>query len=229
MSKTTRTVVALGVVSLAAVLAAPAALAEKGDWIIRGGATMVDPKSNNLSLGDLEIDEGVVVQDAKLAVDSKVGFGFNVTYMLTDNWGVELLAALPFKHDIDLCGTVSGVTACEKIAQTKHLPPTLSLQYHFLPDGGFRPYVGAGINVTLFSSEKLVDDIDTSLSLDTSTGPAVQVGVDIPFGERWLLNFDVRWIDIDTKAKVTDDVGTETLGTVKIDPFVYSIMLGMKF
>ena len=231
MSKTTKTVIALSVAGLATMLAAPAAMAEKGDWIVRGGWTMVAPKSDNFVLpGFIEVtpvDSKPAPGSLVLDVDDGSSFGFNITYMMTDNLGVELLAALPFKHDIK--ASVAGVGGLGKIAETEHLPPTLSLQYHFLPDGKFRPYVGAGINVTIFSNEKIDPELADKLSLDTSTGIAAQAGLDIPFGERWLVNFDVRWIDIDTKAKITDDVGTETLGTVEIDPFVYSIMIGYQF
>lgn len=66
---------------------------------------------------------------------------FNGTYLFAAHWGVELLAALPFEHNINLNG--GGA-----VAETKHLPPTLSLQYHFNPDDSWRPYMGAGLNYT---------------------------------------------------------------------------------
>ena len=147
--------------------------------------------------------------------------------MMTDNLGLELLAAVPFKHDIK--ARVQDLTTSAKIAETKHLPPTLSLQYHFMPDQQISPYVGAGVNWTIFSSEKIDPALGNKLTLDDSFGVALQLGTDVAIGDTWLVNFDVRWINIETKAKVTDDVGTASLGTVKIDPLVYSIMIGYKF
>jgi outer membrane protein len=89
--------------------------------------------------------------------------------------------------------------------------------------------VGIGANWTMFSSEKLDPSLGAKLSLSDSFGIAAQLGADINFSKQWLVNFDVRYIQIETDAKVTDDVSTEKLGTVKINPIVYSIMLGYRF
>ncbi len=191
--------------SAGAALAAPAALAhEAGDWIVRGGFHTVDPKSDN---GDI------------VEVDSDTMFTFDVTYFLNQNVGVELLAALPFKHDI---GLVDGPT----VASTKHLPPTLSAVYHFMPDAKVQPYVGAGINYTIFFDEQTRGALDgTSLSLDNSVGLAGTVGVDIALDERWFLNAVVRYIDIDTDAELD---GAD-LETVSIDPWAFGLNVGYKF
>jgi outer membrane protein len=238
MSNISKTAIALSVAGLAALMAAPAAMAEKGDWIIRGGATMVDPKSNNLRLGTLE-GEGLTITDTVLNVDEGTSFGFNITYMVTDNIGIELLAAAPFKHDVDLCGTIDGERGCGQLAEVEHLPPTLSVQYRFMPDSKFQPYVGVGINLTLFDDEKFTNDLQAALEdlglagagleLDDSTGIAAQIGADFFFGERWLINADIRYIEIQPDLELTLDGESITLGTVKIDPMVYSIMVGYRF
>jgi outer membrane protein len=220
-----------GALGLAALIAAPAAQAEQGDWLLKGGATMVSPKSGNLKLGDLGDVPGVgVVTNAKLEVDDGTSFGFTITYMATANLGVELLASVPFKHDIKLAADIDGSRGSAKIAETKHLPPTLSLQYHFMPDQMFSPYIGAGVNWTIFSDEKIDPVLASKLSLPDSYGFAGQVGADINFSEQWFVNVDFRYIQIETDAKVTDDTGaTAKLGKVKINPTVYSIMLGYRF
>lgn len=210
--------------------AVPAAQAEQGDWVLKGGATMISPDSPGLNLGDLGFIDGVgTVTDAALNVDDGTSFGFTVTYMATDNIGVELLAAWPFKHDIDLAATVDGERFSGKVAETEHLPPTLSVQYHFIPDGQFRPYIGAGVNWTIFSSEEIDPILADGLSLDDSFGFAAQIGADVGIGEQWLINFDVRYIDISTKAKIKVEDEWVSLGDVAIDPFVYSIMVGYRF
>jgi outer membrane protein len=179
-------------------------MAEQGDWLVRFGAHNIDPKSNNHDV---------------VSVDSATMVTFNGTYFFRPNWGVELLAALPFSHDIDLVG--GG-----KVAETNHLPPTLSVQYHFAPDAAIRPYVGAGVNLTLFYDEQTTGALDgSSLSLGTSVGVALQAGLDVPIGERWYLNFDVRYMDIDTKAKLNG----ASLGDVEIDPWLYGLNLGYRF
>jgi len=235
VSYLSKTLVAVGALGLATVVTIPAAQAEQGDWLIRGGVTMVSPQSDNLKFdaGDL----GVL----KLDVKDATSFGFNVAYMMTDNIGIELLAAVPFKHDVN--ASVEGVSGSGKLGSVDQLPPTLSLQYYFMPDGKFSPYVGLGVNWTLFSSEKLSSDfeaalideglLDPCLTLDDSFGVAVQVGADFNFSENWFVNADIRWINIESKAKLSatsDGIDeTVTLGTVKINPFVYSIMLGYRF
>jgi outer membrane protein len=246
VSRISKTLLIAGALGLA-VTAIPAQ-AEQGDWVLKGGVTMVSPKSGNLKLGDLgEVpDLGVSIDKASLEVGDGTSFGFTVTYMMTDNWAVDLLAAYPFKHDIKLKATItdllapgSSFTQSGKIGETEHLPPTISLQYHFLPDAMFSPYIGVGVNMTMFSSEKLTSDArdlfealgltNAKLSLDTSTGVAGQIGADFNFGGGWLLNADVRYIDIGTKAKIKADEGKATLGNVNIDPLVYSLMVGYRF
>jgi len=190
---------------LAQVLAGAAGAANASDWIVRVGGHYVDPKSDNHEV---------------VSVDSGQSLTFNATYMLSPNWGVELLAAWPFSHDITLNADGS------KVAETKHLPPTLSLQYHFLPDGRIRPYVGAGLNATLFFDEKTTGALaGTELSLDDSFGVAAQLGVDFALSDDWMLNLDARWIDIDTGARL-DGVG---IGSVAIDPYAFGISVGRKF
>ena len=178
--------------------------AEAGDWVARVGASMVAPKSNNHSV--VEVDSGTMLT-------------FNVSYFVTNNWAVEVLAALPFEHGIDL--ETGG-----EVAEVDHLPPTVTAQYHFAPDAALRPYVGLGLNVTKFFDEKTKGALDGSdLKLDTSVGLAAQVGVDFDLSERMFFNLEVRYIDIDTDAKLD---GAD-LGKVKIDPWLYGVNVGWRF
>jgi outer membrane protein len=114
------------------------------------------------------------------------------------------------------------------------LPPTLTLQYHFAPEGRIRPYVGAGVNYTLFYSEKASDGLETAVGptkvrMSDSFGYAVQAGVDVPIGKRTFFNLDVKYIDIDTTARIdTTAIGTQRL-RMHLDPLVFGIGFGMKF
>lgn len=192
-------------VALALALGGVASVADAADWIVRVGGHYVDPKSDNHEV---------------VSVDSGQSLTFNATYMVSPHFGVELLAAWPFCHDITLNADGS------KVAETKHLPPTLSLQYHFLPDGRVRPYVGAGLNATLFFDEKTTGALAGSdLSLDDSFGVAAQLGVDFAISDDWMINVDARWIDIDTDARL-DGAG---LGSVEIDPYVFGLSVGRRF
>jgi len=221
-------------VGLSFCLALPAQAHEAGDWLFRVGVTSVDPKSDNL---DTAVPSEGGTTPVTLEVDSGTTLTFNGTYFFSPNWGLEVLAALPFNHDIE----ISGIG---KIAETDHLPPTVSFQYHFAPNAAFQPYVGLGLNMTIFFSEDvdqaLIDTVEAlnpglevtgaDLDLDTSFGLAAQVGADYVLNENWTINFDVRWINIETDAELTvDPVGTLDLGTVEIDPWVYGINVGYKF
>ncbi|MFO7604244.1 MAG: OmpW family outer membrane protein [Gammaproteobacteria bacterium] len=177
----------------------------QGDWLLRFGGAQVSPN---------DASRGVVADDA-IDVDANAQPFVNLTYMLRDNIGLEVLGALPFKHDITLNGS--------KIAETKQLPPTISVQYHFLPKDSIRPYVGAGLNYTTFFSEKATATI-TSISLDDSTGLAVQAGVDGDINKNWFWNADLRYINIETTAATN-------LGNIEVDinPWVFSLGVGTRF
>ena len=192
-------------IALLSTAAANTALAmDQGDWLIRFGVSSVDPKSNN---------------HPDVSVDSATSATFNFTYMMTANWGVELLAAYPFEHDIYLVGG-------PEVGSTKHLPPTVSLQYHFMPDATFQPYLGLGVNYTNFFNEKLYGPLEgASLKLDDSWGFAGEIGADIMLGETWFLNLNARYIDIESDATVNG----QPFGKVKIDPWVYGAHVGIRF
>ena len=196
---------AAAIVSLLGLAAVPATQAQDtGDWIWRVGVHDVLPKSDNHDV--VNVDAGATLT-------------FNATYMVAPNWGVELLAALPFSHDINLNG--GG-----KVAETKHLPPTLSLQYHFNPNRAWRPYLGAGVNYTLFFDEKTSGALaGNKLELDPSWGLSAQAGVDVELGSNWFINADARWFDIDSDARLNG----ASLGTVEIDPYAFGVSVGRRF
>ena len=202
-------------VSALALAATPALAQSTGTWTIGIGAHNVAAKSNNgtltaTPLGNLRMDVGNNVRPTITA-----------EYFLKDNLGVEVLAALPFQHDIDVAGV-------GKVGSTKHLPPTVSLQYHF-GQGKLRPFVGAGVNYTRFFSTRTEGPIaGTSLSLSDSWGLAGHVGIDFKLGEKAALRVDYRTIDIDTKVKL-NGANLGTRNTVNIDPAVYGIAYVLSF
>lgn len=139
---------------------------------------------------------------------------FNGTCMFTNNGGVELLAALPFEHDINLNadgGRVGGL---------KHVPPTLSAQWHFDPINAVIPYVGAGMNFTFIFDDETNDGED--VGLDNSFGLAAQAGLDWQVGSNWFLNADVRYISIETDT-------SQLSGDIKTDPLLFRINVGWTF
>ena len=164
---------------------------EQGDWILRVGATTVDPDASS---DDINLPTGLV---AEADVDKDTQLGIIPVYMITDTFAVEVLAATPFEHDIEAQGkgAISGTNL--DAGSTKHLPPTVSVQWY--PRGGqsgWQPYIGAGLNYTVFFDEDVDNQLvgllgsltdgavnSADLDLDESFGLALQAGVDIPFNE----------------------------------------------
>lgn len=227
----------------ACLLLAPALLAasiaqahQAGDIIVRAGAVTVDPREDS---GRLNLD-GAAAGGTSATLDSDTQLGLNFAYMLTDKVGIELLAATPFSHEVGVKG-VSAFTNIPgldgKLADIKHLPPTLSVVYYPLSGASaFQPYVGAGINYTTFFQEDLSSARKaqgfSSLELDDSFGLALQVGADYMLNDKWMVNAQVRYIDIDTEATVKGptELGVQkTKVDVDVDPFVYMVGLGYKF
>ena len=178
---------------------------DTGNWIVRARAVNLDSANKDNTGAGLD-----------LSVNDKVIPEVDITYFYTPNIAVELVLTIPQKHDIRAGGTVVG--------SVKHLPPTLTAQYHFTGLGAFRPYLGAGINYTHFSSVNLPSTLNADLTRN-SFGLALQAGVDIPVGGGWLVNFDVKKVQIATKLKVN---GAE-LGKLKIDPVLFGIGIGKRF
>lgn len=203
---------------------------EKGDFVLRLGAVNVDPDSDSSPINL----PGVPTLHTK--VDDDTQFGIIPMYMVTDNVGIELLAATPFQHDITLQGNGVNLNA----GSTKHLPPTLTAQWY--PRGGksgWQPFLGIGVNYTIFFDEKTDKQLDEtlnailgssqeSLDLDNSFGLSAQAGMDIPFAKDWALSLEVWYIDIDSNATVKTDVGNVHFKT-QIDPFVYHIGIAHRF
>jgi outer membrane protein len=207
--KTMKQITALTLAAVLASTAAPVLAQEQGDFTVGLGFGAVIPKGNN----------GVL---AGGTVPINVGDGYSATitaeYFVMDNVGVELLAAWPFQHDIKSNGT--------KIGSVKHLPPTLSLQYHFTNTSPITPFVGAGINYTTFVKDKATGPLaGNSLKLSDSWGLALHAGVDYAITANGALRADVRWIDIDSDVKLN---GVK-IGKAKIDPWIFGVAYVHKF
>lgn len=222
----------LGASLIALALAAPAAHAHQaGDFIVRAGAATVDPHEDS---GNLKLD-GAKVSGTKATVDSDTQLGLAFAYMITDHVGIELLAATPFQHEVSVKGLGAGLDG--KLADIKHLPPTLSLQYYPMDAGSkFQPYAGIGINYTLFFDESLSSDRKaqgfSNMKMKNSVGLAGQLGMDYMLTDNLLFNASVWYVDINTEASID---GPSALGVgktkvdVDIDPWVYMVGIGYKF
>lgn len=204
----------LGLAVLAgSMLLSPTAFAEKGDWLIRVRAINIQP--------DNKSDPGTgslagTAADA-ITLDNRLVPEVDFSYFLSKNLALELILIVPQKHDVRLNGA--------SIGSVKHLPPTLTLQYHFMPDQKFRPYVGAGINYTRFSSVNIANGT-FNLEKD-SWGGALQAGFDVEVGKDKFVNVDLK------KLYISSDVINASTGAknshLTIDPWVVGVGFGWKF
>lgn len=213
---------ALVAVSGIAITSAPA-FAEQGDILLRVRAINVMPSEESGSILPAFPGE-------RVSVDNSPAPELDITYMATDNIGFELIAATTKHSASGVTGTTGSIG---RLASTWVLPPTLTAQYHFAPDAAIRPYVGAGVNYTIFYNEKSTDALeaavgDTNVKMKDSFGWALQAGMDIPINERISLNVDVKYIDIDTTAILrTTAAGTQRV-KISLDPIVVGVGLGIK-
>ena len=144
---------------------------------------------------------------------------------------LELLGARPFEHDINGRDSISGLG---KVGEFKHLPPTLTLQYHFSPKSNIRPYAGIGVNYIFFYDEKTTSSLDAALGGPTkienkdSAGIAVQLGIDIDIYNDWFFN-TAAWY-IKNNSTVTLTTGSEVRKVdVDLDPIGLMIGFGKRF
>lgn len=219
-------------------LLSPLALAgNAGDIYVRGGLTNVTPDSDKA---------GVYVEalggntPLSISVDDNTQLGLNFVYFLDKNWAVEVLAATPFSHDVtihDPKGISPGVFNTNvngaTLGEVTHLPPTVSALYYFDTSSAFKPYVGVGLNYTIFFDEEFKKAPKSlgfnDLELDSSFGYALQVGADYHLDDNWHINASVRYIDIDTEANFKIGDAIKGSADVDVDPMVYSLMIGYKF
>lgn len=209
------------VIGLVAVNAIPVHSYELGDWVVRVGATNVSPNDASSNVFVDAEDLGVGVN-----VGNNTQLGLNLAYFITANWSIELLAATPFNHNL-------GLNTVGALGETKHLPPTLTANYYFADSSSvFQPYVGAGVNYTIFFEDKFTAANTTAgfteLNLDNSLGLSAQVGFDFVVDANWHVNASARWIDIDTEVSFKLN-GASGQVDVEIDPMVYTVSLGYRF
>ncbi|PIW27215.1 MAG: OmpW family protein [Rhodobacterales bacterium CG15_BIG_FIL_POST_REV_8_21_14_020_59_13] len=198
--------------AFATILGSGVSFADQGDWLVRGRLLSVSPNESatiNPIGGDVDIDTSFVPE-------------LDISYFFTDRIAAELILGVS-PHDVMAVGTAAGNI---DLGSVSLLPPTLTLQYHFPTQGAVRPYVGAGINYTVFFNDNLpAGSIATSINYDNSFGLALQGGIDFDVNENWFFNVDVKYIDINTDVTINNAITAD----VDIDPWVFGIGIGRRF
>jgi outer membrane protein len=188
---------------------------EASTFMIRGRAIGVIPLDASSSISAIG---GEVSASAQAAPE------VDASYFLTDNIAFELIAATT-RHQVSATGTSLGTV---DVAHVSVLPPTLTVQYHFMPHSAFSPYIGAGINYTVFYDAKEAGGTVQHVSFDNNVGAAIQAGIDYNFSGHWFANLDAKQIFVDTTAHLSTPLGPVTAKT-SLDPFVIGLGIGYRF
>lgn len=194
---------------LAASLSAGAAHAQESPFMVRARAVYLgfeNDQRSGLPLGGT----------TRVEADSRWIPEVDFSYFFTRNIAAELVLTYPQTVDIKVAGTKQG--------SIKALPPSLLIQYHVTDLGAFKPYAGAGFNYTIFSKRNNV--LGGAASVEKSSfGPAFQLGFDYSLTKNWSLNFDVKYIRMETDVKV----GGSSVGKVGLNPTTWGVGVGYRF
>ncbi len=199
--------VALALVAISC-LANAAAAEQQSPWLVRARAVNITPADKSDPIG------GVGASD-RLTVSTKTIPEVDISYFFTPNIAAELVLTYPQKHDAALDGS--------NIGTFKHLPPTLTAQYHFSPEAKVSPYLGVGVNYTNISSVNLLNGNGT---LDHhSVGLALQAGIDFKLDKHWSVNIDVKKVQIRSDVFISGNKAS----AMQIDPVLVGVGLGYRF
>jgi outer membrane protein len=200
-------------ISTVAAVAFPGDAEAKSPWMVRGRLITVLPDEGatiTLLGGDVDIDTSIVPE-------------LDITYFFDEHWAAELILGVT-PHQVTHKPTNID------IGEVWLLPPTLTVQYHFQPDDpDFRPYIGAGVNYTVFFGHDDADPIIRDADFEPSFGFALQAGVDIPIGGNWSLNIDVKKVWINTEVTLDTTIPAIVRADVDIDPVIVGVGLGYRW
>ena len=198
-----------------------------GSLMLRLGATKIKP---NVTSGDLTAPS---FAGTKVDIRSNTQLGGGLTYMLTDNFAIDVPLALPFKHDIVGAGAIAGVG---KIGEVRALPITVLGQYRFFEaKSPFRPYLGAGLTYARFYKARSTTALSaltggtpanpTTLSVKSKLAATVQLGASFAFSERWFVDANVTRTFLKTRTTLSTG---QTLDA-KLNPDSIGIAVGYLF
>ena len=150
------------------------------------------------------------------------------TYFFTEHFAAELILGTA-KHDVSAINTLAGDV---DLGSVWLLPPTLTAQYHFYTSDQkvFKPYIGAGINYTLFYNVKSGDV--AGVEYDNAIGYAAQLGFDLMLDDKFFINFDAKRLFLSTDVTVDASnlaPGLSIPAEVDINPWLIGVGVGMKF
>lgn len=218
----------------ALIVSTPLMAVDQGDILINARLLNIAP-----DVGGNQVMAGgaALAPPAGIDVDDAYSLGVDITYMVNDNFGVELMLDTSSKHDIKGTGNLAGVS----VGEVSVLPPSLIAVWHFMPKNNIRPYAGAGLNYTMFFSESTTGQFtstmdtvvggvtSTDVSVDDTLSLIAQVGVDIDINKDWYVSFDAKYIDMDTTATVKVNGVDTAIIDFDLNPLVLGVGVGTSF
>jgi outer membrane protein len=225
------------IAALSSLFASGYAMAEAGDWVVRARAVSVSPNESS-ELGktvNQNVGAGTMSAGAELSVDSNIIPELDISYYFTKNIAAELILATGTRHDVSVKGDSLATIGNQNLGSVNLLPPTLTVQWHFMPDQMFDPYLGAGITYShsfdrglAFQSGPLAGG---AIRIDRDMfAPAVQAGFDINLKDGWLINADVKYVWLNTDVETNAVTGSWVkIDSLDINPVVIGLGIGKKF
>ncbi len=225
------------VVALLSAFAPALAQAEAGDIVVRVRAAYVNPdEKSRLAETVNGLVSGAMTAGANLAVGNNTIPELDISYYITKNIAAELILAAGTRHNVSIVGDSLSTIGNQNLGRVNLLPPTLTAQWHFNPDQMIDPYVGAGFNYTNSLDRNLVFASGTyqgdEIKIDRSMfGLVAQAGVDINLGSGWLINADVKYVDVNTDVKMRANSSAAWVKIDKLDinPWIFGVGIGKKF
>lgn len=213
----------------ALIASTPLMAIDQGDILINARILNIAPDVGSNDITDLS---GASAGLGGIDVDDAYSLGVDITYMITSNFGVELMLDTSSKHDIK---GANGLPV-QNVGDVTVLPPSLIAVWHFMPKNNIRPYVGAGLNYTMFFSESTTSELtsglgatSTGLSVDDTLSLIAQVGVDVDINKEWYVSFDAKYIDMDTTATIQVDGADAAKVDFDVNPLILGIGVGTRF
>jgi len=206
---------------VAGIIAAPVAQADDTGLMIRArGVYVTFDNSQNDGLG-ATANALAGHAGSEISANDRLIPEVDFSWFFTKNIAAELVLTYPQTVNIQLNDTYIG--------KIKALPPSLVLQYHFTDFGAFKPYVGLGVNYTLFSSrDNIIAGAAGQATVENSSvGMVAQIGMDYMFTKSFGLNFDVKYIQMETDV-VLKASGTK-VGALGLSPITTGVGLTYKF
>jgi len=206
--------------SLVAAMAAVASLApiaaqaqaQENPWMVRVRAVDLlwqNGQSGDLSAGNVKAKNQIIPE-------------FDVSYFFTKNIAAELVLTWPQQVNI------TAGPGNENIGKISALPPSLLAQYHFTDLGAIKPYVGVGVNYTIFGNRQNFPGASNSVQVDNSSvGIVGQIGADYMFDKNWGMNIDLKYATMSTNVKTVQ--GGTNLGKLTLNPWMPAVGVTYKF